>query len=188
MESSVVFNIVSGTVYTAPLFFFCSGFLQTLSFLQSDQEESMFTPGRLGRWYARKLLRYMPLNLLALLALVGVMPYMGNGPVWNHFATLTEPCRTKWWANLLWLSNLYPSELDDKCLPWTWFVPCYVQLTLFVPPLLAVYRYAKGAAIGAIYGCIAAAALAGTFALVYAENLGATLVIQPSAHSAGRAD
>lgn len=40
MKNSYFFNIVTGTVYTAPLFFFCSGFLQTLSLLEKDKIES----------------------------------------------------------------------------------------------------------------------------------------------------
>lgn len=37
MLNSYFFNIVSCAVYTAPVFFFCSGFLQTLSFLEKDK-------------------------------------------------------------------------------------------------------------------------------------------------------
>ena len=40
MLNSYFFNIVSGTIYTVPLFFFCSGFLQTLSFFDKDRTES----------------------------------------------------------------------------------------------------------------------------------------------------
>lgn len=43
---------------------------------------------------------------------------------------------TYWWTNLLWVNNLYPRAMDDKCLPWTWFIPCYVQLTLILPIFL----------------------------------------------------
>lgn len=37
MKDTMLFNIVSGTVYTVPIFFFCSGFLQTFSFMQKDK-------------------------------------------------------------------------------------------------------------------------------------------------------
>lgn len=36
MRGTLAFNFVSGAVYTIPVFFFCSGFLQTLSFMQKD--------------------------------------------------------------------------------------------------------------------------------------------------------
>ena len=36
MRGTFAFNAVSGAVYTVPVFFFCSGFLQTLSFMQKD--------------------------------------------------------------------------------------------------------------------------------------------------------
>ena len=188
VQESVWFNTVSGTVYTVPTFFFCSGFLQTLSFLQRDEDESMFTPRRLGLYYARKFLRYIPLNLAVLLGVVYVLPHLGNGPVWNHFATLTDPCKTKWWANLLWLGNLVPASLDDKCLPWTWFLPCYVQLSLLLPPLIAIYKYMRGPVVGVIYGCIGGAALVGTFLMVLLVDRGATLAFHPEPNAAARAD
>ena len=34
MTSTLFFNVVSATVYAAPLFFFCSGFLQTFALMQ----------------------------------------------------------------------------------------------------------------------------------------------------------
>jgi hypothetical protein len=86
----------------------------------------MFTPGKLATYTLRKLFRYLPVNAVCMLGVVYIMPYLGTGPVWNNFAKLTAPCQDKWWTNIVWVNNLYPREFDDKCLPWTWFVPCYV--------------------------------------------------------------
>ena len=68
----------------------------------------------------------MPLNIVALLFVTKALPYIGNGPIWNYYGLLVAPCNSNWWTNILWINNLYPAEFDDKCLPWTWFVPCYV--------------------------------------------------------------
>ena len=38
MRGTWAFNAVSGAVYTVPVFFYCSGFLQTLSFMRKDEE------------------------------------------------------------------------------------------------------------------------------------------------------
>ena len=171
MTSSLLFNCVSGTVYAAPLFFFCSGFLQTNAFMQRNQEEDMFTPAKLGPYLALKFFRYVPLNAMALLAVVYIAPFIGSGPIWGHFHKLMEPCHTKWWANLLWISNFYPAAYDDRCLPWTWFVPCYVQLSLLLPFILAIYAKSSNRFLsGIIYLVMFIAALGGTFGLVYAQN------------------
>lgn len=92
MRKTLLFNIVTGTIYTVPTFFFCSGFLQTYSFLHNDKKESMFKFDRLSAWYLRKLFRYVPINIVALLAVVYIMPYIGAGPIWKNFQTLTAPC------------------------------------------------------------------------------------------------
>jgi peptidoglycan/LPS O-acetylase OafA/YrhL len=93
---------VSGAIYTVPIFFYCSGFLQTYSFCQKVDDNEM----NLGKYYFRKIFRYMPLNIASGLFIVKIMPYAGNGPVWNNFATLVEPCNDKFWTNVLWISNL----------------------------------------------------------------------------------
>ena len=142
MSSSWMFNIVSATVYTVPVFFFCSAFLQTMSFMQKD-ERIRFTPAELGKFYLRKIFRYMPLNALALLFVLFVLPFLASGPIWSNYKTLVGPCSSMWWTNVLWLNNLYPRAFDDKCLPWTWFIPCYIQLSLLLPPVLALSRLGR---------------------------------------------
>mmetsp|Transcript_22992 Transcript_22992/g.35519 ORF Transcript_22992/g.35519 Transcript_22992/m.35519 type:complete len:290 (+) Transcript_22992:557-1426(+) len=139
MKQSIGFNVVTGCLFIIPMYFFCSGFLQTFAFMQRDQEESMFTAGALTKYYFRKIFRYMPLNVAAMLFFVYCMPFLGSGPIWNNFKTMTSQCDTYWWTNVLWINNLYPAAFDDKCLPWTWFVPCYIQLSLTVPIILGIY-------------------------------------------------
>mmetsp|Transcript_7393 Transcript_7393/g.12482 ORF Transcript_7393/g.12482 Transcript_7393/m.12482 type:complete len:206 (+) Transcript_7393:791-1408(+) len=126
MRKDYAFNFVTGTLFCVPLFFFCSGFLQTYSFVQRDKRESLFVPKNLAKYYLTKLLRFVPLNLICLLFVVYILPFLGSGPVWRNYATLMQPCNSKWWTNALWINNVYPLAYDDKCLPWTWFVPCYV--------------------------------------------------------------
>jgi len=126
MRNNMWFTLVSMAIYTVPTFFFCSGFLQTFSFLNKNKEESMYTPKKLALYYLRKILRFVPLNFICMLAVMRIMPYVGYGPIWKNFAQLTAPCENLWWTNLVWINNVYPREFDDKCLPWTWFMPCYV--------------------------------------------------------------
>jgi len=100
----------------------------------------MFTWPSLRAYYFRKIFRYMPLNIVAMMAMLFLMPMIGSGPIWNSFQTAVQGCNSYWWTNLVWVNNVYPRNYDDKCLPWTWFVPCYVQLSMLVPPLLYCYK------------------------------------------------
>ena len=68
---------------------------------------------------------------------------VGSGPIWENFDKAIEPCNKLWWTNILWINNLYPSAHDDKCLPWTWFIPCYVQLSLLLPIILFFAKVLK---------------------------------------------
>ena len=43
MTSSLTFNVVSGAAYAAPSFFFLSGFCQTFSLMQKNEDEDQFT-------------------------------------------------------------------------------------------------------------------------------------------------
>lgn len=89
MASTIFFNVVSGTVYVVPVFFYCSGFLQTFALLQANNKGDMFTPANLGKWYARKLLRYVPLNIMAMLGVLFLIPMIGAGPIWNKYEAAT---------------------------------------------------------------------------------------------------
>lgn len=136
----------------------------------------MFTAKNLGAYYFRKVFRYMPLNVAAMLIVTNALPYLGSGPIWNFYDTLVQPCQTNWWTNVLWVNNLYPAEFDDKCLPWTWFVPCYVQLSLIVPPTLFLYKKVESKMMsGIILTSIAVLSIILTFAFAFSTDYGATI-------------
>ena len=69
------------------------------------------------------------------------MPWFGKGPIWNTYSKVMQGCNSYWWTNLVFINNFYPLNYDDKCMPWTMFVACYMQLSLLLPIILAVYKY-----------------------------------------------
>lgn len=173
MRGSLAFNAVSGAAYTVPVFFYCSGFLQTLAFLQRD-EETRFTLASLIFYYANKVCRYVPLNIMALLMVLFGLPLLASGPIWGNFQTLVAPCSTQWPTNIFWVNNLSPRDFDDKCLPWTWFVPCYVQLSLLIPPLVALAALGK---LGqAVVAGLTLGALLLNLVVCFATDAGASVV------------
>lgn len=182
MLGTFTFNVVTAAIFTLPVFFFCSGFLQTIAFVNKEDRETMFSFKTIGGFYLRKLLRYAPLNIMAMLALLFLMPLMAEGPIWSNYQTMIEPCKTKWLLNVFWLNNLFPSGYDDKCLPWTWFIPCYIQLTLLIPPLM--YIGVKGGKFGqVIIGGLALAFTFINFIIVYTQHLGASIVMNDEFYS-----
>ena len=67
-------------------------------------------------------------------------PGSAFGPYWDLYPKAFEGCRTKWWPNLFFIQNLYPGNFDEKCMGWSWFIACYVQLSLTLPILLLIHR------------------------------------------------
>ena len=41
---------------------------------------------------------------------------------------------------MIFINNFYPANFDDKCMGWTWFVSCYIQLSILLPLLIAIYQ------------------------------------------------
>ena len=72
-----------------------------------------------------------------------------------------------------------PSKFDERCLPYTWFVPCYVQLSILLPIVLYVYVSALNKFIaGIVYLLMFVGLIAGTFAITYEANVGGTIAVR----------
>jgi len=41
---------------------------------------------------------------------------------------------------LVQINNIYPSQFDDKCCPWGWFIPALTQLSLILPILVLIHQ------------------------------------------------
>ena len=88
--------------------------MQTHSLLQADEEYSQFTVKELGKFYLRKITRYMPLNAMCMAAFFFITPILGFGPIWPYWRQISGSCATNWWTSILWINNLYPAAYDDK--------------------------------------------------------------------------
>lgn len=115
--------------------------------------------------------------MMCLLAVVYLPPLIGSGPIWTHFAELVHPCKSVWWTNMIWISNIYPAAYEDKCLPWTFFMPLYVQLTLTLPLVVAFHKMFKNKLVGSILMCLASCGvLFASYAWIYSKNVGGSMV------------
>jgi hypothetical protein len=78
---------------------------------------------------------------------------------------------------MLWISNVYPPKYEDKCAPWTFFMPLYVQLTLTLPLVVGFYKCFQNKLVGNILmmflsGCT----LFALFAWIYSAKIGGSMI------------
>ena len=52
----------------------------------------MLTFNNLRAYYIRKIFRYVPLNVIALLTMTELLPMFGSGPIWNFYKKLINGC------------------------------------------------------------------------------------------------
>ena len=78
---------------------------------------------------------------------------------------------------MLWISNVYPEAYDDKCLPWTWFMPAYIQLSLLLPLIVGIYvAFSNKLFAGIIYTFIGLGSLLATMTFVIEEDVGGSMI------------
>ncbi len=66
--------------------------------------------------------------------------------------------RKNWWAGLLYINNFEPSNYDDQCMPWTWYLANDMQMFFIGAALLTIYlrsrKLAAWVAVALIAVCI----------------------------------
>lgn len=85
------------------------------------------------------MLRFEALVIATLVFANFVVPIIGGGPVWETYQNkVMLPCRSLWWTNVLFINNIVPvnGTFDDKCMPFAWFIPALVQVSLILPLVL----------------------------------------------------
>lgn len=117
------------------ILFFVSGFLLTYSLLSTE-----FDGKAVGTYYAKRIFKLMPYNIFVLMFANYFAPTVGTGPHYINIEKALAGCKTYWWTNVLYINNIYPANYDDKCLPQTWFLACFVQMSLIVPLIVGLFR------------------------------------------------
>jgi hypothetical protein len=134
------FVFVSSSMFATPCLFWIAGFLHTFSFMKTVEEKG-FTLRNILSFYFKRVIRFFPLVFATLLFAMTIVPAIGGGPTWQTYKEqVMKGCDKYWWTNLLFINNIVPtSSFEDKCMPWSWFLPCLLQVSLILPPLLFVY-------------------------------------------------
>jgi hypothetical protein len=83
-RQSYTFLLISGALFTTPCLFFIAGFLQTFSFVQTD-DDKMFTFDNLKKYYVKRILRFEALVAFTLMFAMFIIPMIGGGPIWETY-------------------------------------------------------------------------------------------------------
>ncbi|EDW67402.2 uncharacterized protein Dvir_GJ24123 [Drosophila virilis] len=138
-------NFITRGVFSVDTFLFLSGLLLVVISMRSLER----TKGRLNipLMYLHRYLRLTPIVAVAILIYMKLLPYLGDGPMFNsiHFDDYSR-CERTWFWSLLYLQNYATAEL---CISHTWYLAVDMQLYILSPIfLLALYKWGKKAAAG----------------------------------------
>ncbi|XP_037044343.1 nose resistant to fluoxetine protein 6-like [Bradysia coprophila] len=121
----VTMFLVNGTTIIQT-FFVISGYLLSIQFVKL-QETSSFSFKYFWTSILYRYLRLTPVYLFIILFHSTWLVWLQNGPLWPHI-TETERtyCRNNWWANLLYINNIF--TLSEPCLQHGWYLAADFQM------------------------------------------------------------
>ncbi|XP_054259761.1 nose resistant to fluoxetine protein 6-like [Macrosteles quadrilineatus] len=139
--SSMLF--LNGGNYIVDTFFVFSGFLTThflTKELQKRQNINLFLV-IIGRF-----IRILPVYGLVIAFHAVVLPYLGNGPLWNSLVWREAlRCQKNWWANVLFLNNYV--NVEETCMIQAWYLAC--DMHYFIIGIILIYITYKRPKLGA---------------------------------------
>nr|XP_019546423.2 nose resistant to fluoxetine protein 6-like [Aedes albopictus] len=123
--------IISGPL-SVDTFFLLSGLLTCWTLLKElDRSRMLNVP----LMYLHRYLRLTPVFAALILLTVGLLPYLGSGPLWNASLGLSvDQCNRYWWSALLYVQNYV--NPDQICLGHSWYLSVDMQLFLLSPLLI----------------------------------------------------
>lgn len=173
MRGDVIFLTIAGGFMMAPVGFFVMGFVSTFSLTHNTPEGEKMKFVDALKFIVKRIIKLAPFNLFVVGFGTCIGPIIGAGPFWDMYSKTMKPCETLWWTNLFFLNNLYPTgSFEEKCMGWTWFVPCYVQLTLILPILIALFENLPRIASTVIFALLGVGSIVGNFVLIYVGDFG----------------
>ncbi|XP_065222003.1 nose resistant to fluoxetine protein 6-like [Planococcus citri] len=147
-------------------FFAVSGFLMFHCEFQSMKRDGKFflVTSILLRW-----MRMAPAFGVLMLYIIYILPYTGDGPLWNY-EVLSEVgyCKETWWAALFAINNIV--RTDQLCIIPSWYISVDIQLAVIGGILL--YIWSKNTKIGIFsVGVTFLASIVVTFMIAYKNQL-----------------
>jgi len=138
----LIFTVVGSGDIVMETFFAFSAFFASYRLLQVNEVQGTLFFSDYAKMWGRKFLRLAPVFYFVFFVGWAIFPYMGAGPIWYNSNLMYEECSKYWWAQLLFISNLYPNfqAPNEGCFFWSYIIEVDLQLALFIPLFIAVYR------------------------------------------------
>ncbi|XP_047516873.1 nose resistant to fluoxetine protein 6-like [Pieris napi] len=170
----ILFN---GTLVTMT-FFVMSAFLLVYNFLIHAESHEItwvdFPKGVLLRW-----IRLTPTYALLIGTIGCIVPYFGDGPLWQLTVTSeSDACRNKWWTNILYINNYMYS--DSNCMPQSWYLAADTQLFCFSLLVLVIARTPRSRKIAIWLMFLMSMVITAT--ITYYQKLDATVIQTPESY------
>ncbi|XP_071850235.1 O-acyltransferase like protein-like [Apostichopus japonicus] len=171
------YNATLNGTYAVDSFFVLSGLLVTYLTLKEMNARN----GKLNwfMFYFHRFWRLTPAYMMTLAVFTTLAVHMGKGA--DKFEAdqyNSALCKEYWWANLLYINNLYPFPgIVGGCMGWSWYVANDMQFYVISPLFLILLANRKTRKIGLIVvgalllaSCIVTATLTGYYGLPVAKT------------------
>jgi hypothetical protein len=141
MRQDPAFTLIPAGFLIAPLAFYIMAFVNTFSLVHNKTQDE-YLGVKESLWFVlKKIIKLTPFNIVVLWWGAGLGPTSSKGPYWDLYPKAMKGCLDgNWVFNMAFVQNILPPSYDEKCMPWTWFIPCYVQLCVTLPLLIMVYQ------------------------------------------------
>jgi hypothetical protein len=116
--------------------FWVGGFLYAYFFLNSFSS----SPLHWLKIYLKHYLEMLPLFIFVTFFFWTLARFIGFGPWFFTGNKIYKDCKDYWWANLFFLSNMIPYGQWSECISSGWFLSVEMQLFVFTPPLIIIYK------------------------------------------------
>ncbi len=164
------FQPLCNAFFAVDTFFVMSGLLVTyLSMRQMKRKKGRFP---FLTYYLHRYLRLTPTYAFVLFFIWLLIMHLADGPIyprvaWEESAGY-QNCKRYWWTNLLYINNIYPWQMNDGCIYWSWYLANDMQFYVFSPLIIIplYFLFPLGLAISAVVILICLV-ISGTLASVY---------------------
>ena len=131
------------------LFFMFSSFFVSHQIIRIAREYNGLSFLTIIQIYLGRLIRIVPLYYFVFITGWVMIWYLGSGPLWMAFNDLYQDCNTDWWTVILMVNNFFPTQRKyvDGCMTWGFFVSVELQLFIFLPLIILMYRFYKYVAV-----------------------------------------
>ena len=137
------FQAISNAFFSVDSFFFLSGALVAYLTLREMERKGGRFP--VITYFLHRYLRLTMVYAFLLFFWWTLTVHLGNGAGWRagvgEGSDGYEYCNKYWWTNFLYINNLYPWDMNNECMGWTWYLANDMQFYLLAPFILIPLYY-----------------------------------------------